>query len=151
MTTPGMEDHLEQIYLLSLDKGYTRVSDVAEALSVHPSSASKMAQKLGESGYIEYEKYGRISLTRKGARVGQQLLDRHRLLERFLRQIGVPEQRIEREVEQLEHHFSWSTLELLRDLVHFMEADQGTATGYGRKKRLSTSDRHKDLLEQRFF
>ncbi|RED60517.1 transcriptional regulator MntR [Cohnella phaseoli] len=151
MTTPGMEDHLEQIYLLSLDKGYTRVSDVAEALSVHPSSASKMAQKLGESGYIEYERYGRISLTRKGARVGQQLLDRHRLLERFLRQIGVPEQRIEREVEQLEHHFSWSTLELLRDLVHFMEADQGTATGYGRKKRLSTSDRHKDLLEQRFF
>lgn len=151
MTTPGMEDHLEQIYLLSLDKGYTRVSDVAEALSVHPSSASKMAQKLGESGYIEYEKYGRISLTRKGARVGQQLLDRHRLLERFLRQIGVPEQRIEREVEQLEHHFSWSTLELLRDLVHFMEGDQGTATGYDRKKRLSTSDRHKDLLEQRFF
>ncbi|QTH40171.1 transcriptional regulator MntR [Cohnella sp. LGH] len=151
MTTPGMEDHLEQIYLLSLGKGYTRVSDVAEALSVHPSSASKMAQKLGESGYIEYEKYGRISLTRKGARVGQQLLDRHRLLERFLRQIGVPEQRIEREVEQLEHHFSWSTLELLRDLVHFMEADQGTAIGFGRKKRLSTSDRHKDLLEQRFF
>jgi len=151
MTTPGMEDHLEQIYLLSLDKGYTRVSDVAEALSVHPSSASKMAQKLGESGYIEYERYGRISLTRKGARVGQQLLDRHRLLERYLRLIGVPEQRIEREVEQLEHHFSWSTLELLRDLVHFMEADQGTATGYGRKKRLSTSDRHKDLLEQRFF
>ncbi|XID93837.1 transcriptional regulator MntR [Paenibacillaceae bacterium WGS1546] len=124
MTTPGMEDHLEQIYLLSLSKGYTRVSDVADALSVHPSSASKMAQKLGESGYIEYEKYGRICLTGKGSEIGKQLLDRHRLLERFLRQIGVPEQRIEREVEQLEHHFSWSTLERLRDLVQFLEDDQ---------------------------
>lgn len=124
MTTPGMEDHLERIYLLSLDKGYTRVSDVADALSVHPSSASKMAQKLGESGYIEYEKYGRISLTGKGRRIGKQLLDRHLLLERFLRQIGVPEQRIEGEVEQLEHHFSWSTLELLRDLVINLEEEQ---------------------------
>lgn len=124
MTTPGMEDHLERIYLLSLDKGYTRVSDVAEALSVQPSSASKMAQKLGESGYIEYEKYGVISLTGKGRRIGKQLLDRHLLLERFLRQIGVPEQRIEGEVEQLEHHFSWSTLELLRNLVTNLEEEQ---------------------------
>lgn len=124
MTTPGMEDHLEQIYLLSLDKGYTRVSDVADALSVQPSSASKMAQKLGESGYIEYEKYGRISLTGKGKQIGQRLLDRHLLLERFLRQIGVPEGQIEEEVEQLEHHFSWSTLELLRNLVHDLEEEQ---------------------------
>ncbi|XID90435.1 transcriptional regulator MntR [Paenibacillaceae bacterium WGS1546] len=136
MTTPGMEDHLEQIYLLSLSKGYTRVSDVADALSVHPSSASKMAQKLGESGYIEYEKYGRICLTGKGSEIGKQLLDRHRLLERFLRQLGVPEQRIEREVEQLEHHFSWSTLELLRDLVHVLEKGQETSKDHGRRKQL---------------
>ncbi|MFB9274473.1 transcriptional regulator MntR [Cohnella cellulosilytica] len=135
MTTPGMEDHLEQIYLLSLAKGYTRVSDVADALSVHPSSASKMAQKLGESGYVEYEKYGRISLTGKGTRIGQQLLDRHRLLERFLRLIGVPEQRVESEVEQLEHHFSWNTLELLRDLVRFLENNPAAARGRNLKKR----------------
>ncbi|MBD2866953.1 transcriptional regulator MntR [Paenibacillus arenilitoris] len=129
MTTPSMEDHLEQIYLLSLTKGYTRVSDVADALSILPSSASKMAQKLGESGYIEYEKYGRISLTGKGTTIGKQLLDRHRLLERFLRQIGVPEQRIEREVEQLEHHFSWGTLELLRNWLHVLEERQATSKG----------------------
>ncbi|WP_018751937.1 transcriptional regulator MntR [Paenibacillus sanguinis] len=135
MTTPGMEDHLERIYLLSLEKGYTRVSDVAVALSVQPSSASKMAQKLGESGYIEYEKYGRISLTGKGRKVGKQLLDRHLLLERFLRQIGVPEQQIADEVEQLEHHISWNTLELLRSLVHDLEeVQESSRDNYHRKQ-----------------
>lgn len=136
MTTPGMEDHLEQIYLLSLTKGYTRISEVADALSVHPSSASKMARKLGECGYVEYKKYGRIFLTGKGSEIGKQLLDRHRLLERFLRQLGVPEHRIEREVEQLEHHFSWSTLERLRELVQFLEDDRKTSIGIGRRKQL---------------
>ncbi|MFC4597174.1 transcriptional regulator MntR [Cohnella hongkongensis] len=136
MTTPGMEDHLEQIYILSREKGYTRVSDVADALSVHPSAASKMAQKLGESGYIEYEKYGRIALTGKGARVGKQLLDRHRLLERFLLRIGVPEHRVQEEVEQLEHHFSWSTLELLQRLVQFLEEELEDSNGTYRRKRL---------------
>ncbi|GIP31839.1 transcriptional regulator MntR [Paenibacillus sp. J2TS4] len=121
MPTPGMEDHLEQIYLLSRTKGYTRVSDVAEALAVNASSASKMAQKLGESGYIIYEKYGRVSLTRKGLRIGKRLLYRHQLLERFLKKIGVPEHQIESEVEQVEHHLSWSTISRIDDLVRFLE------------------------------
>ena len=34
MPTPSMEDHIEQIYLLIENKGYARVSDIAEALSV---------------------------------------------------------------------------------------------------------------------
>lgn len=137
MTTPGMEDHLEKIYLLSLTKGYTRVSDVADALSIHPSSASKMAQKLGSSGYIQYEKYGRISLTGKGSKIGKQLLDRHRLLERFLSQLGVPEPRIQGEVEQLEHHFSWSTLELLGELVAALEQEREFPKGRAELNSLS--------------
>lgn len=46
MPTPSMEDYIEQIYLLIDEKGYARVSDIAEALSVHPSSVTKMVQKL---------------------------------------------------------------------------------------------------------
>jgi len=33
-----MEDYIEQIYMLIEDKGYARVSDIADALAVHPSS-----------------------------------------------------------------------------------------------------------------
>ena len=44
MPTPSMEDYIEQIYLLIEEKGYARVSDIAENLSVHPSSVTKMVQ-----------------------------------------------------------------------------------------------------------
>lgn len=121
MTTRGMEDHLKQIHRLSEAQGYTRVTDVAEALSVNPSAASKMARRLAEAGYVEYEKYGWIFLTPQGERIGGQLQERKQTLERFLSRIGVPEQRVETESANLEHHFSWETLGLIREFVEKTE------------------------------
>jgi len=46
-----MEDYLERIYKLMEEKGYARVSDIAEGLSVHPSSVTKMIQKLDKDNY----------------------------------------------------------------------------------------------------
>lgn len=63
---PSMEDYIEQIYLLIDEKGYARVSDIAEALSVHPSSVTKMVQKLDKDEYLIYEKYRGLVLTTKG-------------------------------------------------------------------------------------
>lgn len=68
MPTPSMEDYIEQIYLLIENKGYARVSDIAEALSVHPSSVTKMVQKLDRNEYLIYEKYRGLILTPKGKR-----------------------------------------------------------------------------------
>ncbi|GAA3322096.1 hypothetical protein GCM10020331_040600 [Ectobacillus funiculus] len=67
MPTPSMEDYIEQIYLLIEEKGYARVSDIAEALSVHPSSVTKkMVQKLDKDEYLIYEKkYRGLVLTAK--------------------------------------------------------------------------------------
>jgi len=66
MTTPSMEDYIEQIYMLIEEKGYARVSDIAEALAVHPSSVTKMVQKLDKDEYLIYEKYRGLILTPKG-------------------------------------------------------------------------------------
>ena len=54
MPTPSMEDHIEQIYLPIEQKGYARVSDIAEALSVLPSFVTKMVQKLDKDSYLIY-------------------------------------------------------------------------------------------------
>lgn len=115
-----MEVYFEQIYLLTLDRGYTRVTDVADALQVHTSSVSRMAKKLGDADYIIYEKYGRLSITHKGAAAGKQLLKRHELLECFLDLIGVPDSLIKDEVECMEHYVSWSTVYRLQKLVQLM-------------------------------
>lgn len=116
-----MEDHIEIIYSLIEQKGYARVSDIAEALSVLPSSVTKMVQKLDKDGYLIYERYRGLVLTPKGQKLGKRLLERHGLLEQFLQLIGVDEERIYGDVEGIEHHLSWNSIDRIADLVQLLE------------------------------
>ncbi|WP_110927736.1 transcriptional regulator MntR [Bacillus massiliglaciei] len=121
MPTPSMEDYIEQIYLLIEEKGYARVSDIAENLSVHPSSVTKMVQKLDQEKYLIYEKYRGLVLTPNGKKIGKRLVYRHELLEQMLRVIGVEEDNIYRDVEGIEHHLSWNAIDRIGDLVEYFE------------------------------
>ena len=116
-----MEDYIERIYNLIEDKGYARVSDIAEGLSVHPSSVTKMVQKLDKDEYLVYEKYRGLILTPKGKKIGKRLVYRHELLEQLLRIIGVKEENIYNDVEGIEHHLSWDSIDRIGDLVQFFE------------------------------
>lgn len=119
-----MEDYLEKIYELMDEKGYARVSDIASALDVQPSSVTKMLQKLDENEYVTYEKYRGIILTAKGHRLGKVMKQRHAMLAEFLRMLGVDEPIIQHDVEGIEHHVSPSTLESLQSLVLYFEENE---------------------------
>lgn len=124
MPTPSMEDYIEQIYILIETKGYARVSDIAEALEVHPSSVTKMVQKLDKDDYVNYEKYRGFILTSKGKKIGERLLYRHDLLEDFLEIIGVEKENIYIDVEGIEHHLSWNSIDRIGDLVNYFKQDE---------------------------
>src|SRR5207245_407531 len=64
------EDYLERIHELIEEKGYARVVDIASSLKVKQASVTSMVQKLGEAGYLNYEKYRGLVLAEKGKRVG---------------------------------------------------------------------------------
>lgn len=121
MPTPSMEDYLERIYQLIEEKGYARVSDIAEALDVHPSSVTKMVQKLDKSQYLVYEKYRGLILTPKGKKIGKRLVYRHDLLEQFMKIIGVDHDNIYQDVEGIEHHLSWDAIDRIGDLVQYFD------------------------------
>lgn len=121
--TPSMEDYLERIYKLIDEKGYARVSDIAEGLEVHPSSVTKMIQKLDKDNYLVYEKYRGLILTSKGKKLGKRLMDRHKLLEEFLQLIGVQEENIYRDVEGIEHHLSTDSIACIETLVEYFRRD----------------------------
>jgi len=123
MPTPSMEDYLERIYKLIDEKGYARVSDIAEGLEVHPSSVTKMIQKLDKDNYLIYEKYRGLVLTNKGKKMGKRLMDRHQLLESFLTIIGVQEENIYKDVEGIEHHLSWDSITCIETLVEYFKRD----------------------------
>lgn len=123
MPTPSMEDYIERIYQLINEKGYARVSDIAEALEVHPSSVTKMVQKLDKGKYVVYEKYRGFVLTPNGKKLGKRLVYRHELLEEFLKVIGVDAENIYEDVEGIEHHLSWNAIDRIGDLVQFFDED----------------------------
>ncbi|WP_156290818.1 transcriptional regulator MntR [Oceanobacillus salinisoli] len=129
MPTPSMEDYIEQIYNLIESKGYARVSDIAEALSVHPSSVTKMVQKLDKDEYLNYEKYRGFILTPKGKKIGERLVYRHELLEEFLEIIGVDKENIYNDVEGIEHHLSWNSIDRIGDLVNYFKSSKDRVEG----------------------
>jgi len=117
--TSAMEDYLEMIYRNSLDTGLLRSNTLSGLLNVHPSSVTKMLQKLSRLGYVDYQKYGIIFLTEKGREVGKFLYGRHQIVERFLRMIGNNETPLV-ETELIEHHISPETLINLDLLTVFL-------------------------------
>jgi DtxR family Mn-dependent transcriptional regulator len=104
-----MEDYLEMIYRSCLTEGYVRISHLTEKLNVKASSASKVVQKLSKMGYLDYEKYGIIRLTESGTNIGKFLLNRHKTIETFLKNLGV-EDNVLVETELIEHHLSMDTI-----------------------------------------
>lgn len=48
---------------------------------------------------------------------------RHELLEEFLEIIGVEKDNIYNDVEGIEHHLSWNSIDRIGDLVHYFKHD----------------------------
>ena len=104
-----MEDYLEMIYRHVKNGKYIRVNQLASFLNVRPSSASKMATKLRESGTVKFEPYGVIELTAKGEEIGAELLHRHNVLNSLFCLINNSDNELEL-VEKIEHSFNARTI-----------------------------------------
>ncbi len=116
----SMEDFLEKIYLTAERKGEVRVGDLAAQLRLKPPSVTRMIQKLGQQGLVNYERYRRVTLTDRGRELGRFLSRRHAVLEEFLRLLGCTDpETVYRDVEGIEHHVSPDTLACIERFVAF--------------------------------
>lgn len=119
MHSESTEDHLERIADLVANKGYARVTDVAEALGLTTSAVSNMVRRLAARGFVNYERYRGFSLTSEGRAVAARIQARHDILSELLGQLGLGADTIEAEVEEIEHHLRPQTLEVLGKLVRY--------------------------------
>ena len=115
------EDYLERIYELIEEKGYARVVDIASSLDVKQASVTSMVQKLGELGYLNYEKYRGLVLTDKGREVACRIQRRHGTLSRFFSLFDLDVETQSKDIEGIEHHLSPATVDVLEDLAQFFE------------------------------
>ena len=72
-----MEDYLEIISELVELKGYATTLDISRYMHVSAPSVTKMLQRLDESGFLEYERYHGINLTKKGIEVAECIRQKH--------------------------------------------------------------------------
>jgi Mn-dependent DtxR family transcriptional regulator len=121
LLSASMEDYLEMIYRLSKDTGFTRINELADALNVHPPSATRMVQKLGLMNLLQYERYGVIMLRPEGKKLGALLLERHHTIETFFRVIGVNTESLLAETEKVEHTLSDETVKCFERFISFAE------------------------------
>ena len=120
LLTPAMEDYLEMIYRNSLVEGYMRINMLSELLNVQASSTTKMVQKLTGLGLLDYKRYGIIFLTENGREIGKFLLERHNVIEVFLKHLGV-EDSVLLETELIEHNITAGTFQKISYLNKFFE------------------------------
>lgn len=118
--TTSMEDYLEMIYRMESEGGYVRITALAHALHVKPPSASKMAANLRGQGFIDFPKYGYITLTEWGRRMGAYLVHRHQVVGRLLCTINQTESELE-EVEKIEHFLSPRTVANIEKFLEGLE------------------------------
>lgn len=120
MLSPSLEDYLEEIYRFLDQQGYVRTTDIADKLDVSLPSVTKAVKKLSEKGYLDYERYKNIQLTKKGQEVGNFLVTRNKLLRDFLHVIGSNCDK-HQEAEAMEHYLSQKTVDAITCLVAFFK------------------------------
>ncbi len=131
--TPAMEDYVEMIYRHSLKEDYIRINQLSKLLNVSNSSASKMVQKLSSFNLIDYEKYGIITLTEKGKKLGIFLLKRHNIIEEFLLFLN-PNDDVLLQTELIEHIIADETVKNIDILNNFFKFNNDVLDKYNEFK-----------------
>jgi len=106
--------------MLSKEKGYARVLEIARFLGVRPPSVTQMLRKLREKGLITYKRYGVVRLTEQGEAVARRIAGRHAQIKAFLTALGVDEGSAEVDACAMEHFLHEETMEALRKIASFL-------------------------------
>ena len=108
------EDYLEAIYKLRKLQGQVRSIDIVAELQYSKPSVSVAMKKLRESGHVEMDESGLITLTDAGEAVASRIYERHQVLKNMLVALGVEPETAAQEACKIEHHLSDDTFEKIK-------------------------------------
>jgi len=107
MVSATEENYLKALLQLQLkeqDKTAVGTNELANHLLVKPATANDMLKKLKDKQLVDYEKYGKITLTDIGRKLATEIVRKHRLWETFLyEKLDFSWDEVHEVAEQLEH------------------------------------------------
>lgn len=111
------EDYLERILMLQEKhkKNDIRAIDIAKDMSFSKASVSVALKKLKEQELINVEPHTSvITLTDKGYEIANKIYERHKLISKWLLDLGVSEETATRDACLIEHDLSDETFAILK-------------------------------------
>lgn len=115
--TELIEDYVELIADLIATKGEARAVEVAQRMGVTQATVARMIRRLVDKGLVKSEPYRAIFLTSAGDHIARAARDRHVVVLRFLKALGVSDASARQDAEGIEHHVCSETLEIMRDFA----------------------------------
>ena len=111
------EMYLETIYTLARERGSVRSIDVAEHMGYSKPSVSRAVGLLKTGGYLTMEKDGSLVLTQEGARIAQNIFQRHTVLSLLLCSLGVSRETAAEDACRIEHVISDETFAAIKKFL----------------------------------
>lgn len=120
----SVENFIKAVYMLEQKSERVSTNALRDALNISAPSVTDMAQRLVESGLIDYKKYRGVRLTEQGSTMALRLLRRHRLIELYLvRELNYELHEVHDEAEKLEHAVSDRFVEAIDGILGYPEFD----------------------------
>ncbi|MDD3028234.1 MAG: metal-dependent transcriptional regulator [Erysipelotrichaceae bacterium] len=114
----AMQNYLELIYETNLKKQKIRVSLLAEQLNVSKPSVNNALNVLKENGYLNYERYGDITLTPLGEKIAKQICNKHHVLARMFEEVfGLDSEIANEDACRIEHVISQQAIEAIENYL----------------------------------
>ena len=111
------EMYLETILILSENHPVVRSIDVAGEMGFSRPSVSRAVSTLKNRGYITVEKNGGLILTDAGREIAAKIYERHRVISRLLKKIGVPDKVADADACRIEHVISDETFDAIKNSI----------------------------------
>lgn len=111
--------YLETIHVLLAKNKKIRSIDIVNYLGYAKPSVSRAVGILKSGGYIAVDAEGYITLSESGARVAEQLYERHTILTKMLVSLGVDEKIAAEDACKIEHVISDESFAAVK--AHFLE------------------------------
>ena len=111
--------YLENILVLQNTLGRVRSIDIAHKTGYSKPSVSRAVKLLVNDGCIDIDADGFITLTEKGRRIADNILDRHRIISAFFESIGVSGETASEDACRIEHVISEETFDKLKKFIEY--------------------------------
>lgn len=120
--TASLENYLKAIYAIVQEHKAARVKDVSNYLSIGAPSVSEAIKLLVNSGYVNYQPYGIITLTDKGEQTATELNERTKVIYNFLKNVLLLDEKSAKDgAKSIEHSVSEVILNRFVSFLTFMQ------------------------------